>query len=191
MGNKFKLDEVQKKFQQLKKVLPKEIGTEAKNFFQDNFRKQGFEDSSIKSWKPRKHDKGSSVGRRILTKTGRLQGSIRITTATFNKITIGTNVPYAKIHNEGGTINRAASSRDIHFKNFDGFKNVRGKKTVVMGLVMSKKRGSTKTKNVSIPAYKITMPKREFMGRSRNLENKLRKKIDSQIKEVFGNAAKR
>jgi phage gpG-like protein len=113
VGNKFKLDQVLQKFEQAKKSLPAEIATEAKNFMQDNFRKQGFQDGGIQKWKevqrripgtkaykyPKKKDLGRRT-RRILNKTGLLQGSIRTVSATFRRIAIGTNVYYAKFVND-------------------------------------------------------------------------------------------
>lgn len=113
MSNKFKLDEKLKKFEQLKKVLPMEIAVEAKNFMQDNFRKQGFDDGGVKKWKEvqrripgtksYKYPKFEDLGRRtkrILNKTGLLQGSIRVAQATYTRIVIATYVPYAKYVND-------------------------------------------------------------------------------------------
>lgn len=113
MSNKFKLDEKLKKFEQLKKTLPMEIAVDAKNFMQDNFRKQGFDDGGVKKWKEvqrrisgtnaYKYPKFKDLGRRtrrILNKTGFLQGSIRVVMATFARIVIATNAAYAKYVND-------------------------------------------------------------------------------------------
>ena len=79
---------------------------------QDNFRKQGFDDFSVNKWqevqrripgtKAYKYPKQRDLGRRtrrINNKTGLLQGSIRVTSAVFNRIAVGTNVPYAEYVN--------------------------------------------------------------------------------------------
>ena len=41
--------------------------------------------------------------------SGRLKKSIRRIRVTQNSVTIGTDVPYAQIHNEGGTIKKTVS----------------------------------------------------------------------------------
>jgi phage virion morphogenesis protein len=82
----------------LKRSLPDGVGTLAKNFFKKNFRKQGFDNNGVEKWKPRKR---KDKGRAILVKTGNLRNSIRVKNATFNKITIATDVDYANVHNSG------------------------------------------------------------------------------------------
>lgn len=78
------------------------IGNEAKNFFVASFRKQGFEDRSLHHWKPRKKE-DNRKGRAILVDSGDLRRSI--VREPVNKsqlqVKISTDLPYAKIHNEG------------------------------------------------------------------------------------------
>ena len=82
-----------------KRNIPKKIAQNATSFFQQNFEKQGFVDSTLKRWKTRK--RRSDPGQGILTRTGRMKRSIRPTSATFDRIEIVADVPYAKFHNEG------------------------------------------------------------------------------------------
>lgn len=81
------------------------IGNEAKNFFVASFRKQGFENRSVEHWKPRKKE-DNRKGRAILVDSGDLRRSI--VREPVNKsqlqVKISTDLPYAKIHNEGGTM---------------------------------------------------------------------------------------
>jgi phage gpG-like protein len=96
------------------------IGNEAKNHFVNSFRLQGFEDKTVEKWKPRKKKeakgRGSKksaaeagtvrsvkAGRAILVKSGDLRRSIRrepVNKAAM-KVTIATDLVYARIHNEG------------------------------------------------------------------------------------------
>jgi phage gpG-like protein len=131
----FDFKKVLKNLEVKKKEIPVIIANNSLNFFDDNFRRKGFLDKSVDKWKPRKPSKNRKP---ILIKTGRLRRSLRVKSATFHRIEISTDVPYAKIQNEGGTIEKKASTKILHFKKIDGFKNVRGKKTVVMGLGLSK-----------------------------------------------------
>jgi phage gpG-like protein len=85
----------------LLKRLPRDVGNEALLFFLNQFKKE--ETPEGKSW-PRRKENGEGVRdsrRGLLVKSGRLRKSIRLTKVTSNSVTIGTNTPYAKYHNEG------------------------------------------------------------------------------------------
>jgi phage gpG-like protein len=100
-----------KAYERNKRTLPIIIGETAKNFFQDNFKKQGFDDNGVKRWQARKGQvsfnglarvsKKSESGRAILVKTGDLRNSIRVKSASMRKIVIATDLDYSKIHNDG------------------------------------------------------------------------------------------
>lgn len=100
-------------FQVLKNSLPPELGTEAVNFFQSSFRDQGFKDNALNKWKEvQRRTPGTKTyksaspadrSRAILVKSGRLKRSIRRGFTSFAKTVIATDVPYAKVHNQGST----------------------------------------------------------------------------------------
>lgn len=78
------------------------MGTEAKNHFVRSFRNQGFTDQSLQRWQARKRvDRGVRGNRAILVKSGDLRRSIRIVSKTLTSVTIGSDLPYAKVHNDG------------------------------------------------------------------------------------------
>lgn len=79
------------------------IGNEAKNFFVNSFRLQGFEDKSVEKWKPRKTQTKRNIGRAILVQSGDLRRSIirqPVNKANLS-VKISTDLVYAKVHNEG------------------------------------------------------------------------------------------
>jgi phage gpG-like protein len=126
-----------------------EIGNTAKNFFVENFRKQGFDDKTVQRWKPRKRTtyktkSGKVVDdttRAILVKTGDLRRSIiRVPNRSALNVKIQTDLPYAKVHNEGLRAGRGK-----------GFK----------------------------------MPKRQFIGDSYNLNEKVKAVIVKRLDKVF------
>lgn len=88
-----------------------EMGTDAKNHFVRSFRNQGFEDASIEKWQPRKGEimssgiakvrKKDKSSRAILVKTGDLRRSIKVLNKSYRSITLGSDLPYAQIHNDG------------------------------------------------------------------------------------------
>jgi phage gpG-like protein len=166
----FEFDKIIKDWENVKKTLPVEVGQEAVSHFQSNFPEQGFDG---KRWKPRKNDK--TPGRAILTKSGRLKRSIRLNRASFAKTVISTDVPYARIHNEGGIINHPGGSRTMSFsRKKNGKLKMGGKKTVAQS-------------RVSISSYQIKMPKRQFMGASRMLDEKIMKVITKRVGNLFKN----
>ncbi len=87
------------------------MGTDAKNHFVKSFRNQGFEDQTIERWKPRKGEfvyggiarvrKKSTSSRAILVKSGDLRRSIKVISKRYHSITLGSDLPYAQIHNDG------------------------------------------------------------------------------------------
>jgi phage gpG-like protein len=87
-------------FNALKTVLPVLVANDAKNFFFNSFRKQGWEDEGVQRWAPRKSNVNNK-GRAILVKTGDLRKSLYVEQADWGKVRISSDLPYSAIHNEG------------------------------------------------------------------------------------------
>lgn len=139
----------QKKLQKTLIKFVTTMGVEAKNHFVGSFRNQGFTDNTLRRWKPRKREiSGFGVSKRhggsraILVKSGDLRRSIRIVNKTINKVVIGSDLPYAQIHNDG-----------------------------LYGMAWGK--------------HRFKMPKRQFIGHSRKLINKLKSDLDKKIHLAF------
>ena len=100
------------KVRRMKADLPDAIGLMAKQHFQGNFTRQGFDDIKWVESKRRTSGKGRDKTRATLSgKTGMLKKSIHVDKATWNKIVIATDrLAYAKIHNEGGRAGRGLKS---------------------------------------------------------------------------------
>lgn len=165
------------------------MGTDAKNHFVKSFRNQGFTDENLRRWKARKGEisggiakvsKKSKGSRAILVKSGDLRRSIRVVNKTINKVVLGSDLPYAQLHNDGGIVYRRAhkrtATRTIRIRGgYSGLgsEKGRGKKMQIMG----------ERHNVSASSFK--MPKRQFIGHSRKLIDQLRMKLDKRIQNVF------
>ena len=104
--SKFKFDKILDKLQQTKSTLPKVLANDAKRFFLASWTKQGWDDGGIKNWKERKKTTKKNEGKAILVGTGKLRRAVAQSakSATFDKIRFEVNLPYAAIHNEGGTL---------------------------------------------------------------------------------------
>ena len=93
--------------QAIHRTLPVKVGAIAKAHFQDNFRQGGFVDGGLHPWQ-RTHRQQSARGANgqyspLMSSRQHLYGSISYTPADA-AVTVGTSVPYAGIHNDGGDI---------------------------------------------------------------------------------------
>jgi phage gpG-like protein len=76
------------------------MGIYAINHYKKSFTDGGFTDVSFKAWKQRKRSRDNE-GRAILVKTGNLKRSLTYRKIGRYSVRIESNVPYAKVHNEG------------------------------------------------------------------------------------------
>ena len=150
----------------LRNQAPRMVGTMAVNFFKDRFERGGWQDASFKKWDARKNNKtkGKTKKRAILVQTGRLRRSIRITHVLNNSVHVGTDVPYAQLHNEGGSINTTASVR-AHTR-----KGKKGKSHAV----------KAHTRKVL-----INITQRQFMGNSDFLNRRIQMNLIHKLKQIF------
>lgn len=94
------------------KKLPKWAGNATLNFYKDSWRREGYITHSFTPWPKRK--KAQKRDRGILIKSGALRRSLRMS-VSGNTITISTDMPYAKAHNEGAHIVQKVSARQKRF----------------------------------------------------------------------------
>ena len=115
--------------EKVKSTLPTIIANTAENFFKASFRKQGWDDQSVKRWRGRKGQihggiamvpSKSKGSRAILIKSGALRRSIHTTTATWKRIVITSDMPYSAIHNNGGAINKGGHKINMPQRKFMG-----------------------------------------------------------------------
>lgn len=161
---------LQTAFKEGMQKLPLVIGNEVVNFSKDSFKKQGWQGDVFTPWKKRKLVKGKGSTRAILVKTGRLRRSIRVTRANMDEVAIGTDVPYAKAHNEGvnGTVTVKAHSRKSFSKQKVSYTAKSGSQRMK---TVSSLSGSTIVKQHT---RKMKLPKRQFIGSSSALITRLK-----------------
>jgi len=135
----------------------------------ENFRTESFD--GVK-WAPRK--KKDAKVRALLVKTGRLKRSVRIARTSNNSVTVTSDVPYAEIHNQGGSITLNARS-EVFKRNRNQKGNNKGNFT----------KGSTAGKGSTYKQGSIKIPKRQFMGMSKNLQQQIGQSIDKSFDIVF------
>ena len=147
-----------------KRKLVDEAGITALRFSKQRFRQKNWVDKGMpENWEKRKRKARGS----ILVRSGRLKRSIRVISKGRFYVQIGTDVPYAKIHNEGGRIS----------------------KTVKVRSHTRKRSGRDGSGSIKVRSHQrkmnTTIPQRQFIGSSKALadkiEKKLKKKIDKQL----------
>lgn len=187
--SKFGFDKVLTGMERLKKSLPLKVGNDAKNFFTDSFKKEGFEDKQFNRWKPRQARgkvKKKDQTRNILMNTGRLRRSVAnsLKSYTFDAIKFSVDVPYAAIHNFGfkGTeyvkphkrqSTRTGTVRGTYHSLGD--ERSRSRKFKMLG-ARANVRGFSRQMN---------MPQRKFMGSSEMFDKKIEKRIVDEINKIW------
>lgn len=166
-------------FSQLRKTLLDDVRiiaeTEGLNHFQESFTKGGFTDATFQAWQPRGGNVGA--GRSILTSSGALRDALHIASSSKNHIVFANDMPYAKIHNEGGTIKVpiTAKSRKYFWYMY--------KQT---GVAMWKGMALSKKEHIS-----IKIPQRQFMGDSvvlmQTMQNQVFDHIKNELTKAFKN----
>ena len=139
---------------------PNEIGAIAVAHYKQNFVLGGFVDDTLRPWKKRKKETKQTLGRALLVKRAKLKNSIRVFSKNEQQIVLGSDVVYARIHNEGGVITQYERSElFVRNRNKKGFY----KKGIKAG------KGNTYGKRT------IRIPKRQFIGDSIALRRKMDK----------------
>ena len=145
-------------FQQFTDKTLKDIEVKATELFDRNFEQGGFFGSK---WKERKNNSDPGRGILIGPGSGRLRKGIHTSKRSNNTITWQFDVPYAKIHNEGGTIKATQNVRPFS-------RTVKGK--------VQKVKSFSRTVN-------IKMPQRQFIGDHPQLREAIETIVDRNIKK--------
>ena len=166
--------EFQVRVQKVQAMLGEVVGNVVINDTLDNFRDESFD--NVK-WQGRVNKKDT---RHLLIKSGNLRRSIRIISTTMTSVVIGSDVPYASVHNYGDQIDRYARTETFVRNRYKV-----GPKGKMFGGMGAFKKGTSPGRGLSFKAYSYNMPKRTFLGLTAKLENKIKQAIDEQFKNEF------
>jgi phage gpG-like protein len=160
------LTALESEINRLKAGFASKAGDIALRFIDGNFKAQGYQGTTFIRWAVRKSADKKRKGRAILVDRGRLRRGFRKIRLGVGAVQIVNDVPYAQIHNEGGTINMPARQSVVHFK----IKGGRYK--------FSSTKKANAAQKVSKSAHNINMPKRQMAP------------IDANDSPVLSNAIK-
>lgn len=166
-------------------TVPTRAATVAVNFTKERFREQNWLDETPEAWKKRKKYGRSkrSDNRAVLVKSGRLMRSWRKIYANASRAAIGTDVPYAKAHNEGEKIQTVASIGSYQKKAYRRRASTRdrkGRTEKVKAHTVASHQVKAHRRNVN-----IQLPKRQMVGNSATLNNRIEEMIADVITKAI------
>ena len=168
--------------------LPRKAAIISKNHFRQNFRESGFVDGGLRPWK-RTRRQGAGDDRGPLTsRRNHLMNSIDAVPAP-GQVIVTNPVPYAAIHNEGGTVNThptvTPKMRKMAWAKVYSLAGVRGKGKLPKNLpeVAEKWRALALTKKTKLNIT-ARIPKRQFIGSSAELREKINNIITDKLTQI-------
>ncbi len=170
------------RFVQELSTLNREIAIESINFFKESFDNQGFTNTTLIPWRRTKAGKKNTFGQKssgILIQSGELKDSFDYEINGM-VITIINTAAHAPAHNEGLTIKHPGGTAYFTSKGKTRFISNRKAKEIEKKALAGLKLPRTK-------AHPIPMPKRQFMGKSVVLNERIRKIIIQKfIRAIYG-----
>jgi phage gpG-like protein len=159
----------------MNRILPIKVGATAKAHFQENFILGGFVNNGLQAWKPSKRTlsgKKSALSnyKTLLSSRNHLYSSIAYIPGS-GMVKIVNPVEYAAVHNEGATFVVKPRQQVIHFNRKGRFSR-------------DNKKASYAQK-VNIGSHSVTIPKRQFIGESTELNQKVVTIIDTEIRKML------
>lgn len=192
--------ELQKRIDRYIRKTLKDIKAEAADEFDQNFNRQAFFNEK---WARRKYNDDETRG--LLVQSGTLRRSITAKITDRDSVLFQTTVPYARIHNEGGTITVTSRMKKYFWWKYItivGSKRPKaGTATTYSERFQRKKNGELRnnrrnrelTEEAKFYKYmamkktgdKITIPKRQFIGNHPDLEKLLKEIAEKNAISVF------
>ena len=177
--------------QLMRRQLPVKIGRMAKDHFQENFRKGGFVKNGLQQWpKSKRQLSGTSSAAAqygpLLSGRNHLFSSMKYTPSDY-RVKVANEVPYAAIHNEGGTVNPTVTPEMRRFA-WAMFYKASGKKKEKRGSILSNPDAERWKALALTKKSKLTVkiPKRQFLGESAELRKSINDKIEKELSKILG-----
>lgn len=170
----------------VRRTAPVIVGRLAENHFRNNFRQGGFVDRELRPW-PRTRRQQSGAGTAasqygpLLSSREHLMLSVEHTTYDYGAL-VYNRVPYAPIHNWGGTTHPTVTPRMRRYAWWryyaagGGKKNGTGKTVGGEEAEQWKRLALTKKKKIT-----VRIPQRQFLGTSARLEETIRKELENEL----------
>lgn len=188
-----KLERKKKELERLRdKVLPAKVGNIAVRHFKKNFRDGGYNDNGLTKWEEtcRQRSGGTNAASRfgpLLSRQNHLMNSWVVTEGAYS-VKIENPVKYAPYHNEGADITVTPRMRKFAWRKFfEASKISKGDTASVRKQKESAMSGEGRMwKGLALTRKtRLHIPKRQFMGKPKELVDKVNKVIDDELKKVL------
>ena len=168
--------------------IPRKAAVVAKNHFMHNFDESGFVDDGLHAWKKTRRQEAGSPYKPLTSERNHLMNSVDAVPAP-GQVTVVNPVPYARIHNEGGTIHSQPTvtpeMRKMAWAKAYSIAGVSkgGKLPKDLPEEARKWRALALTKKEKLN-IKIKIPRRQFIGDSKELRVKINQIIINKLNEI-------
>lgn len=198
-------DELKKKSNEvenlMKRKLPVVVGRMAKDQYQENFRKGGFQNRGLRKWPVTRRQTSGIVGADgqygpLLSRRNHLFASIKYVPSDY-RVTVSNDLPYAPVHNWGGQVNPTVTPRMRRFA-WAMYYNAQGGKKKATGGKRKPKKGKSapKVETPSAQFWKgmaltkkkklhVRIPQRQFIGESQELNQRINERIESELNQIL------
>ena len=168
--------------------IPRKAAIIAKNHFRQNFRDGGFTDDGLHAWKKTRRQEAGSPYKPLTSERNHLMNSVDAVSAP-GQVTVVNPVPYARIHNEGGTIHTnptvTPKMRKMAWAKAYSIAGVSKGDKLPKDLPEEARKwralALTRKEKLNI---KIKMPRRQFIGDSKELRIKINQIVINKLNEI-------
>lgn len=178
----------------MKRTLPVKVGRIAADHFKENFRKRGFVNGGLHPWQQtRRQQSGSKKAVTgygpLLSSRKNLYGSIKYIPGDA-RVVIRSDLKYAPVHNWGGVISPTVTERMRKYawarynEAIGRKKGAKRKKKYVETEEALRWKALALTKK---PRLQISIPQRQFLGKSQELDQKINETVDKEIERIINN----
>lgn len=194
-ASRLNIDQVRKRLDGAQRTIYVLLANQAQNYFVDSFKKQGFANQPWKEVQRRMPDKAAYkypkkkglqrrtspilIGAGYKVRGGTLRRAVSNMSRTAQYRTNGfrmiVDLPYAAIHNEGGTIKKLARNTTMNFR-----VNMRTGRSK-----FSTEKRANFQQDITIGAHAIHMPKRQYVGQTAELTQMQNQLIIQELNKIF------
>ena len=154
-----------------RRTIPLKVSVTMEQHTQDNFRAGGYVDGGVHPWKSTMRQQYANDADRLYTPLlSRQQNLYKGTHHRYEpyKSVVYNDVPYASIHNEGGSITVTARMKKYFWARY-------------------KETGAEMYKFLALKRVgsSIIIPRRQFIGESRELMQKISKLVENELTKIL------
>ena len=184
------LNDLEKHLKKVLNAMPTVIGQTVVSHFQENITKrQGVPtNGSLQCFKNRVFENTRGRGKGILNDTGNLVDSIKIISRSQNSVNVGiraSEIPYAELHQQGGKIPVTDKMRKFFWAKYYQHASSAGRSRGKRSVSTNQEADFWKAMALKKANSTITIPKRQFMDVTPDLEKAILRVIKTEMNQII------